>query len=57
MFDLIVSGGKHVLPGGVESVDLGVAGGKIVAIGAPNSLARWGKPCGGCNRADRHPGR
>ncbi len=42
MFDLVVSGGKHVLPGGVESVDLGVAGGKIVAIGAPGSLAALG---------------
>jgi dihydropyrimidinase len=42
MFDLVVSGGKHVLPGGVESVDLSVAGGKIVAIGAPGSLAALG---------------
>ena len=24
MFDLVVSGGTHVLPGGVASVDLGV---------------------------------
>src|SRR4030088_1000943 len=42
MFDLVVSGGTHVLPSGVESVDLGVAGGKIVAIGAPGSLAALG---------------
>src|SRR5580692_2795486 len=42
MFDLVVSGGTHVLPGGVESVDLGVTGGKIVAIGAPGSLAAIG---------------
>ena len=33
MFDLVVSGGTHVLPGGADSVDLGVSGGKIVAIG------------------------
>jgi dihydropyrimidinase len=42
MFDLVVSGGTHVLPGGAESVDLGVAGGKIVALGAPGSLAAIG---------------
>ena len=42
MFDLVVSGGTHVLPGGAESVDLGVSGGKIVAIGAPGSLAAIG---------------
>ena len=41
-YDLVVSGGTHVLPGGVESVDLGVAGGKIVAIGARGSLAAIG---------------
>ena len=42
MFDLVISGGTNVLPGGTESVDLGVAGGKIVAIGAPGSLAAIG---------------
>jgi dihydropyrimidinase len=42
MFDLVVSGGTHVLPGGAESVDLAVAGGKIVAIGARGSLAALG---------------
>ena len=42
MFDLVVSGGTHVLPGGAENVDLGVTGGKIVAIGAPGSLAAIG---------------
>ena len=42
MFELVVSGGTHVLPSGAESVDLAVAGGKIVAIGAPGSLAAFG---------------
>ena len=42
MFDLVISGGTNVLPGGTESVDLGVAGGKIVAIAAPGSLAAIG---------------
>jgi dihydropyrimidinase len=42
MFDLVVSGGTHVLPSGVDSVDLAVAGGKIVAIGAPGALAALG---------------
>src|SRR5690349_1699868 len=42
MFDLVVSGGTHVLPGGADSVDLAVSGGKIVAIGAPGSLATIG---------------
>jgi dihydropyrimidinase len=42
MFDLVVSGGTHVLPGGVESVDLGVVGPKIVAVGAAGSLAALG---------------
>src|SRR5438132_11306738 len=38
MFDLIVSGGTAMMPGGVESADIGVASGKIAAIGAPGSL-------------------
>jgi hypothetical protein len=42
MFDLVVSGGSHILPGGVESVDLGVSAGKIVAIGAPSTFAALG---------------
>src|SRR4051794_14905388 len=42
MFDLVISGGTHVLPGGADSVDLGIAGGRIVAIGAPGSLAAAG---------------
>ena len=40
MFDLIINGGKAVLPsGGAESADIGVSGGKIAAIGGPGSLA------------------
>ncbi|MGH7061560.1 MAG: amidohydrolase family protein, partial [Stellaceae bacterium] len=42
MFDLIVSGGLAVLPSGPEPADLGIAGGKIAAIGAPGSLAAIG---------------
>jgi dihydropyrimidinase len=34
MFDLVITGGLAVLPGGVESVDIGVKNGKIAAIGA-----------------------
>jgi dihydropyrimidinase len=42
MFDLIVSGGLAVMPGAAEPADVGVAGGKIAAIGAPGSLAAAG---------------
>src|SRR6058998_1960191 len=42
MFDLIVTGGAAVLPSGAEPADLGIAGGKIAAIGAPGSLAQIG---------------
>src|SRR5438132_3329914 len=42
MFDLIVSGGTAMMPGGVESADIGVASGKIAAIGAPGSLQSVG---------------
>jgi hypothetical protein len=42
MFDIVVSGGTHVLPGEAKSVDLAVAGGKIVATGARGSLAALG---------------
>ena len=39
MLDLIVARGTAVLPSGPEAADIGVAGGRIVAIGAPGSLA------------------
>jgi|GEM_PF-6775805 len=42
MFDLIIIGGTAVLPSGAEPADLAVAGGKIVAVGAPGSLAQTG---------------
>src|SRR5216683_2069859 len=42
MFDLIVSGGTAVMPASTEAADIGVAGGKIAAIGAPGSLAAAG---------------
>src|SRR6266403_6024876 len=42
MFDLIVSGGTAVMPASTEAADIGVAGGKIAAIGAPGSLAAIG---------------
>ncbi len=42
MFDLIVSGGLAVMPTATETADLGIAGGKIVAIGAPGSLTAIG---------------
>ncbi len=42
MFDLIVSGGLAVMPAATEAADIGVAGGKIAAIGAPGSLAAAG---------------
>src|SRR5947208_7752548 len=42
MFDLIVSGGTAVMPASSEAADIGVAGGKIAAIGAPGSLAAIG---------------
>jgi dihydropyrimidinase len=42
MFDLIVTGGVAVLPSGAEPADIGVSGGKIVAIGGPGSLAPVG---------------
>ena len=43
MLDLIVSNGKCVLPGGTAIADIGVSGGKIVAIGAVGSLAEAAK--------------
>src|SRR5712691_4352707 len=42
MFDLIVSGGTAVMPASTEAADIGVAGGKIAAIGAPGSLTAIG---------------
>ena len=42
MFDMIVANGLAVLPTGAEVADIGVAGGKIAAIGAPGSLAAIG---------------
>src|SRR5207248_2304013 len=43
MFDLIVSGGKAVMPSGsAEPADIGVSGGKIAAIGGPGSLTDIG---------------
>jgi dihydroorotase-like cyclic amidohydrolase len=43
MFDLIVTGGKAVMPSGsAEPADIGVSGGKIAALGGPGSLADIG---------------
>src|SRR5258706_13282088 len=42
MLDVVISGGLAVLPSGAEQADIGVAGEKIVAIGAPGSLAAAG---------------
>ena len=38
MLDLVVSGGTAILPTGAQTADIGVAAGKIAAIGAPRSL-------------------
>src|SRR5438270_8935450 len=43
MFDLIVTAGKAVMPrGSAQLADIGVAGGKIAAVGAPGSLQSAG---------------
>src|SRR5260370_15728439 len=42
MLDLIVTGGTAVMPASTEAADIGVSGGRIVAIGAPGSLASIG---------------
>jgi dihydropyrimidinase len=42
MLDLIISGGVAVMPDGTTAVDIGVAGAKIVAIGAPGGLGSAG---------------
>ena len=39
MLDTVISGGLAVLPTGAELADIGVEGERIVAIGAPGSLA------------------
>ena len=38
MFDLLITGGTVVMPSEAAQVDIGVQGGRIVAIGAPGSL-------------------
>src|SRR5215468_8776321 len=48
MFDLIITGGKAVLPSGAEAADIGIKDGKISAIGGPGSLA----PIGGARVID-----
>jgi dihydropyrimidinase len=42
VLDLIVSGGTAVTPAATEAAEIGIAGGKIVAIGAPGSLQSSG---------------
>jgi dihydropyrimidinase len=42
VFDLIVTGGLAVTPGASQAADIGVAGHKIAAIGAPRSPASAG---------------
>ena len=42
MLDLIISGGTAVLPGATETADIGIASGRIAAIGAPGSLGPVG---------------
>jgi dihydropyrimidinase len=42
MLDIVVAGGLSVLPSGPEPADIGIAQGKIAAIGAPGSLAGLG---------------
>jgi dihydropyrimidinase len=42
MFDLIITGGTAVMPAATEMAEIGVAGGKIAAIGAPGSLTPIG---------------
>ena len=33
MFDLLITGGNAVLPTGAAAADIGISGGKIVALG------------------------
>ncbi|MCX5494484.1 amidohydrolase family protein [Kaistia dalseonensis] len=42
MFDVVIANGLAVLPTGPERVDIGVKGGKIVAIAAPKTLGAIG---------------
>jgi len=42
MLDIVISGGTAVLPSGPAPADIGVAGERIAAIGAPGSLAALG---------------
>ena len=42
MFDLIGIGGRAVMPASTEAADIGVSGGKVVAIEAPGTLASVG---------------
>jgi dihydropyrimidinase len=42
MLEIVVANGLAVLPSGAERADIGVADGKIAAIGAPGSLAPIG---------------
>jgi hypothetical protein len=44
MFDPVVSGETHVLPGGAVSVGLAVAGGKIVGVIELPVLTRLPRP-------------
>jgi dihydropyrimidinase len=42
MLDLVISGGLAVLPSGPQPADIGIAGERIAALGAPGSLAQIG---------------
>jgi len=42
MLDIVITGGTAVLPSGAITADIGIEGEKIVAIGAPGSLAGLG---------------
>jgi dihydropyrimidinase len=43
MLDLLITNGQCVLPSGLAAVDIGIAGQKIVSIGAPGTLAAAGR--------------
>jgi dihydropyrimidinase len=42
MLDVVISGGLAVLPSGPQPADIGIAGERIAALGAPGSLAQIG---------------
>jgi dihydropyrimidinase len=42
MLDVVITGGTAVLPSGAQKADIGIAGEKIAAIGAPGALAGLG---------------